>query len=168
VDVRPQLPQAGCGPREQLDQAITVRTHPGPRALHPFVFSRGHRWNPVEPESPTGCAAAQRPRWRTVQMLQIPPQLLRVHVPGVPGPCGGKSVVLCTRSRSAPLGLLRRLGPAPRCAADLPRPPALQLPAARSDRPVRTTTTRGADPSSPATTVESPPGHRACDIGPAS
>lgn len=72
------------------------------------------------PNHRTGCAAAQRPKWRTVQKPGIPPQLLRVHVPGVPGPCGGKSVVVCT------LAWVRasRIAPTPRSCASVHHRPS--------------------------------------------
>lgn len=82
--------RAGCVPQERFDRAITVRTHPGPRRTAPVrvqcTVTGGIRSNSIHH---TGCAATQRPRWRTVQRPWIPPQTLRVHEPGVPSPCGG-------------------------------------------------------------------------------
>jgi len=72
----------------------------------------------------TGCAAAQRPKWHTVHEPRIPPQLLRVHVPGVPGSCGGRSVVVCTLARVR----ASRIAPTPRSCASVHHRPSHSRP----------------------------------------
>lgn len=141
---------------------------PGPRKKHPFVFSPR---SPVE----SGRTRATTP---VVQPASVPADARCTNYGFLHSPCGctnqaslvrteGVGVGVHLQFRSIRPGFLRTLRSCTSVHHRLPKPPAVRFPAPRSDRFRRSSQSWRADPSSPATTVESPPGHRACDLEPA-